>query len=120
VRRLTYILLGILLLEMSGLRELCFAQPRPSHHCCPAPRGESLPNPSSVPDCCLSMVLTLEASVAEVTSATNHTLIVKRTETRSVTEPALPRAERVPEIVTFSGLTLPPLTPLRQTCLLLI
>jgi len=109
-----------MLLQMSGWRELCFAQPRASHHCCPAPKGKSLPSPSSFPDCCLSMALTLQASVAEITNAANHSVTLQPIETASATDSVLPRVERRFEILTSSGLTLPPLTPLRQTCLLLI
>ena len=120
MRRLTFILLLVMVLQMSGLRELCFAQPRARHDCCPAPKGKSLPSPSSFPDCCLSMALTLQASVAEITSATNHFVTLQPIETAPAIDPFLPRVDRRFETLTSSGLTLPPLTPLRQTCLLLI
>jgi len=120
LRRLTYILLGVMLLQMSGLREVCFSQPRAGHDCCPAPKGESLPGHSPLPDCCLAMVLTVQSSVAEITSGSDHSASIRPMEAKHATDPILPRVERRPERLTSSGLTLPPLTPLLQTCLLLI
>ena len=120
MRRLTYVLLGVMLLQMSGLRELCFAPPRASHDCCPAPKSKSLPGPSSFPDCCLSMALTLQASVAEITSSTGLSVTLQPIETKPAIDVAPALVERQPERLTSSGLTLPPLTPLHQTCLLLI
>jgi hypothetical protein len=120
LRRLTYILLGVLLLQFSGLRELCFSRPCPSHDCCPAPKGKSLPGRSAVPECCLAMALTLQGSVAEVTRGTDHAITLQPIETNRATDLIPPLVERRPERLTSSGLTLPPLTPLLQTCLLLI
>ena len=120
MRRLTYILLGVLLLQFSGLREVCFARPSRSHDCCPAPKGKSLPSPSSMPDCCLAMALTLQSSVAEITSGTSRSVTLQAIETNPATDRIPPRIERQPERLTSSGLTFPPLTPLLQTCLLLI
>ncbi len=120
MRRLTYILLGVMLLQMSGLREVCFSQPRANHDCCPAPKGKSLPGRSTVPECCLAMALTLQGSVAEITSGTDHSVTIQPMETKRATDPILPRVARQTERLTSSGLTLPPLTPLLQTCLLLI
>jgi len=120
LKRLTFILLAVMLLQMSGWRELCFSQSRAGHDCCPAPKGKSIPSPSSFPDCCLSMALTLQASVAEITSSTAHSVTLQPIETKPAIDfvPAL--VERQPERLTSSGLTFPPLTPLHQTCLLLI
>ena len=120
MRRLTYILLGVMLLQLSGLREVCFSPSRARHDCCPAPKGRSLPGRSTVPDCCLAMALTVQGSVAEVTSGTDHSVIIQPRQTKRATAPLLPRVVRRAEILTTSGLTLPPLTPLLQTCLLLI
>jgi hypothetical protein len=120
LRRLTYILLGVLLLQFSGLREVCFARPCASHDCCPAPKGKSLPSRSSLPDCCLAMALTLQSSVAEVATGADHSVTLQPIEMNPATDLVPPLVERRPERLTSSGLTLPPLTPLLQTCLLLI
>ena len=120
MKRLTFILLAVMLLQMSGWREVCFARPRTGHDCCPAPKGKSLPSPSSFPDCCLSMALTLQASVAEITSSTGHSITLQPIETKPAIDIAPALVERQAERLTSSDLTLPPLTPLRQTCLLLI
>ena len=120
MRRFTYILVGVLLLQFSGVREVCFARPSARHDCCPAPKGKSLPGRSALPECCLAMALTLQSSVAEVVSGTNHSVTFQPIETNRATEFIPPLLERWPERLTSSGLTLPPLTPLLQTCLLLI
>ena len=46
-----YVLRAVLILEVSGLREVCFSRPCASHDCCPAPKGKSLPGRSAVPEC---------------------------------------------------------------------
>jgi len=118
--RLTYILLGVLLFQFSGLREFCFSRPCARHHCCPAPRGKSLPDRSAFPECCLAMALTLQSSVTEVMSGSDHSVTLQPIETKRATDFVPPLVERRPERLASSGLTLPPLTPLLQTCLLLI
>jgi hypothetical protein len=120
LRRFIYILLGVMLLQLSGLREVCFSQPHPRHDCCPAPKGKPLPSRSTVPECCLAMALTLQSSVAEVTSGTGHSVTIQPMQAKHATDAIRPRVVRQTEILTSSGLTLPPLTPLLQTCLLLI
>jgi hypothetical protein len=66
------------------------------------------------------MALTLQSSVAEVTGGTGHSVTLQPIETNPANDfvPAL--VERRPETLASSGLTFPPLTPLLQTCLLLI
>jgi hypothetical protein len=120
LRYLTYILLGVLLLEISGLREVCFSRPCVGHDCCPAPKGKSLPGRSAVPECCLAMALTLQSSVAEVTRGAEYSVTIVPIETKHATDSIPPLVERRPERLTSSGLTLPSLTPLLQSCLLLI
>jgi hypothetical protein len=66
------------------------------------------------------MALTLQGSVAEITSGTERSVTLQAIETNPATDSVPPRVERRPERLTSSGLTLPPLTPLLQTCLLLI
>ena len=66
------------------------------------------------------MALTLQSSVAEMTSGTDRSITLQPIETNLVTDLVPPRIERQPERLTSSGLTFPPLTPLLQTCLLLI
>jgi hypothetical protein len=120
LKYLSYILLGVLLLQFSGLREVCFSRPHPSHDCCPTPKGKSLPGRSAVPECCLAMTLTLGSSVAEVTRGTERSEAILPIETKHAADSIPPLVERRPERLTSSGLTLPPLTPLLQSCLLLI
>jgi hypothetical protein len=66
------------------------------------------------------MALTIQTSVAEVASGAYRSLALQPIETTPATDFLPPLVERWPERLTSSGLTLPPLTPLLQTCLLLI
>jgi hypothetical protein len=66
------------------------------------------------------MALTLQSSVAEVTSGTNGSVTAQPMETNPATDFIPPLVVRWPEKLMSSGLTLPPLSPLHQTCLLLI
>jgi hypothetical protein len=46
-----YVLRPVLILKVSGLREVCFSRPSPSHDCCPASKDKSLPDRCAVPEC---------------------------------------------------------------------
>ena len=66
------------------------------------------------------MALTLQSSVAEVTSRNGHSVTLQPIETNPAIDFVPPRVERRHETLMSSGRILPPLTPLLQTCLLLI
>ena len=120
MRSLTYILLGVMLLQVSGVRDVCFCRQYVKHDCCPASKDNSLPSQPSIPDCCLSMALTLQSSIAEPAAGPDHAVSLQSNQARRVADPIAPRPERQPEILASSGLTLPHIPPLLQTCLLLI
>jgi hypothetical protein len=120
VKKLAWFLLAALLMQLSGLRELCTPPLGPVHDCCPAPRGRSLPNPSSLPDCCLISLLNYQGSISEVGTGNQHSDSVLRV----VKAPGL---ELTPAVIGSAPgrrqISLPissPLSPLLQTCLLLI
>jgi hypothetical protein len=66
------------------------------------------------------MALTLQSSVAEITAGTNHAPALQPIGIATPPVAISPLAEWSTEILTSSGLTFPPLTPLHRTCLLLI
>jgi hypothetical protein len=66
------------------------------------------------------MALTLQSSVAEVTRGAEYSVTILAIETKHATDSIPPLVERRPERLTSSGLRLPSLTPLLQSCLLLI
>jgi len=66
------------------------------------------------------MALTLQSSVAEITSSTARSVTLQAVETQPAIDSVPELVKRQPQRLTSSGLTFPPLTPLHQTCLLLI
>jgi len=66
------------------------------------------------------MALTVQSSVAEITAGSIHDHALQPSQDTTAPVPVLPLVERSTEILTSSGLTFPPLTPLHRTCLLLI
>jgi hypothetical protein len=120
VRRSVYLLLAVFLVQLSGLRALCLPSLRHTHACCPVSTKRTLPSPSSLPDCCKSAVLNYQGSI---------------TETRNIDRPseytAQSVAASVPSAIPFVAINIPvrqlvlppiapPLSPLSQSCLLLI
>jgi hypothetical protein len=120
VRRAVYVLLVVFLVQLSGLRALCVPSHGQTHACCPMSTNKTLPSPSSLPDCCLISLLNCQGSISEapVTEGSSEgraqsaavlvpSPAVLVTVNRSMPQLALPFVS-------------PPLSPLCQTCLLLI
>jgi hypothetical protein len=120
VRRAVYLLLAIFVVQLSGLRAVCVPTHRETHACCPTGTGTTPPSSSSVPDCCVSSLLNYQGSI---------------TETRNINRPSectaqsgavsIPSAEPLVAIIAPALQQVlhpisPPLSPLSQSCLLLI
>jgi len=120
MRRGVYILLAVFLVQLSGLRALCLPTHRQTHACCPISTKTTLPSSSSLPACCITSVLNFQGSI---------------TETRNIDRPAEYTAQSaavsVPSVAPLVAISTPvrqlalpsvspPLSPLSQTCLLLI
>ena len=121
LRRFTYIVVVAAAVHLSGLRALCVRSVAPAHECCPQTHSErSDTSSASLPNCCVVSALWFEGSVAEVrsnkdaasTGAYAYQTPVLGVMPKVVPNPISPRA--------FSNPTSPPLSPLLQTCLLLI
>jgi hypothetical protein len=121
VKRLAVILFAVLVLQLTGLRGICSPPPQlpQDHDCCPAEGGAPAPS-SQLPECCL------------VTSVRQHGAVVQKTaESADSVQTHLPASGATPLAVrpaTVHQGTVqtprlepsPPISPLHQTCLLLI
>ena len=120
MRQGTYILLAVLLAQLSGLRALCVPGRGQTHACCPMGAKTKLPKSSSLPECCLASLLNYQGSVTETRSPVDKSTITAQSGTVSVPSKLTPAVTRprVRQIVLPS--VSPPLSPLAQSCLLLI
>ena len=120
VRRSAYLLLVILLGQLSGLRALCAPGHRHTHACCPVSTKTTLPSSSSLPDCCVSSILNYQGSITETQSSD-----------RTLESTAQSGIGPVPLVVPLVAIDFPvrrlvrpsiypPLSPLSQSCQLLI
>jgi hypothetical protein len=120
VKRWVFPLVAVFLLQLSGLRALCVPSPGRPHACCPADEKPTLPNRPSLPDCCLISFLNYQGSITEVRGSDHRsdlTAVLGRVFMPSTVPPDISNAPvRQVTLPTVS----PPLSPLLQTCLLLI
>ena len=119
MRRGIYVLLTVFLVQLSGLRGLCVPSGRQAHACCPMD-GHALPAGSSLPDCCIGALLTCQGSITEARNVVRPSQYTAQ----SASVPAAPHVcptvvnRPVGQFVLPSAS--PPLSPLAQSCLLLI
>ncbi len=120
MRRWVYVLVIMFVLQLSGLRTFCVSSRETRHPCCPVKTQHSLPNRTSLPDCCLISVLNYQGSITEVRSSDLHSELTF--ELATVSSPSiLPVEARRASLWRLALPTVsPPLSPLSQTCLLLI
>jgi len=120
MRRLVYLLLAVSLVQLSGLTTVCVPCRAQTHPCCPMPGNTRLPNPWSLPSCCLSYILNCQGSITEagkIHTATEYT--AESAAVRIVSAVPSPEINRaLPKFV--SAPISPPRSPLSQSCLLLI
>ena len=121
MRKPTYVLLAVLALQVLPVRGTCMSSPAPNHKCCPRDRRNATPDSSAVPECCLlSSLVTAEGSVAELKDAHDAfvspvqmaVLPIRLSRPRMIFSSSRLRSVQTPEHQR--------LTPLSQTCLLLI
>jgi hypothetical protein len=120
VRRGVYFLLAVFLVQLSGLRALCVPSHHQTHACCPGSAKTTLPSSSSLPDCCLNSILNYQGSITETRSSGGTSESTAQTGIVSIpsVEPLLAISTPVRQLVLPS--ISPPLSPLSQSCLLLI
>ena len=120
MRRGAYILLVVLLVQLSGLRALCSPGRRQSHACCPTGTKTTLPSSSPLPDCCISSILNFQGSITETRSPVRPSEYTAHSAVASVPSAVHFIAIHTPVEQVALPTTSPPLNPLSQSCLLLI
>ena len=120
MRRLAYLLLAVSLVQLSGLTTVCAPCRAQTHPCCPMPEKTRLPNSSSLPNCCLSYILNCQASITEAQSIHTPSEYTAQSAATPVGAPAPLVAVNWPVLHHVSLPITPPLSPLSQSCLLLI
>jgi len=120
LKRFTYILLVVVLAQFLGVKGLCAPASQPTHDCCPP--GQQKPTQSStpLPDCCIATAARDQGGVAETRTGNQSVSapiqVVKYRLARLAPPTHIPRRGWV----SFSHPISPPISPLLQTCLLLI
>ena len=117
MRRVVYILLAVLLVQLSGLRALCVSCHRQTHACCPMSTKTSS---SGLPPCCVSSILNFQGSITEMQDSSSQSEYTAQSAVVSdpSAAPLVALDQPAPQRVLPS--VSPPLSPLSQSCLLLI
>lgn len=120
LKRLTYILMVVVLAQFLGLQGLCAPASQPTHDCCPPSQQKPAESSSPLPDCCVATAARDQGGVAQTRtgnqSVSANIQVVERTLPR-----LLPPAHLMLRgWVAFSQPVSPPLSQLLKTCLLLI
>jgi hypothetical protein len=120
LRQVTYILVTAVLTHLSGLRACCAPPPGPSHGCC-APEKQGVPRRSvPVPDCCRVSPATDQTAAAQSEDGSDRASQVAQSAQHIVPVFVLPLVFAPANPDALSHPVSPPLSPLLQTCLLLI
>jgi hypothetical protein len=119
MRRAVYLLLVVSLVQLSGLTTVCVRCHAETHPCCPMPRGTRLPKSPSLPQCCVAYLLNCQGSITEArdSHAPSGYTAQSAVQVRSV---ALFASVSRSVSKHVSSTASPPLSPLSQSCLLLI
>jgi len=122
VKRFGHLVLVALVLQLTGVVRVCAPdQPMAAHDCCAPPdQKSSAPSASSVPECCFMSAVRERGSLAPAKVASEHVTQVSQA-TRQSPLPAIALSERSSAgLWRVSHPVSPPISPLFQTCLLLI
>jgi len=120
MRRAVYFLLVVSLVQLSGLTAVCVPCQSQTHPCCPMPDKTSLPNSSSLPDCCVNYVLNCQASITEARDTHSPSEYTAQSAAAQVCS-VVPFVAINRSVLQHVSLPIsPPLSPLSQSCLLLI
>jgi len=119
MRRVVYLFLAFCLIQLSGLATVCVRCRAQAHPCCPMPEKTRLPNSSSLPECCLTYILTCQGSITEALDT--HSSSAYTAQSAAPVRSVAPFVAVNPSVLQYVSLpTSPPLSPLSQSCLLLI
>jgi len=120
MRRTVYSLLVVFLVQLSGLTTVCQPCRGRTHPCCPMPDKTSLPYSSSLPDCCVNYILNCQASITEARDTRSPSEYTAQSAAAQV-RPVVPFVTINRSVLQHVSLPIsPPLSPLAQSCLLLI
>ena len=120
MRRCVYLLLTVFLVQLSGLRALCLPSQPQKHACCPHSAKNTLPSSSSLPECCVSSILNYEGSFTETRKTNRPSEYTAQSVAVSIPSAAPLVAINIPVGQRVLPSISPPLSPLSQSCLLLI
>jgi hypothetical protein len=120
VRRGVYLLLTVFLVQLSGLTALCVPSHPKSHACCPMSTKTTPLSSSSLPDCCKISILNYQGSVAEIRNTDRPSEYTAQSAVVSIPSVAPLVALDKPMRQRILPSISPPLSPLSQSCLLLI
>lgn len=120
MKRYSAILFAVLVLQLMGLRGIC-TPPEPSQHdCCPAEENAP-PTSSKLPECCVVTIVRLHDSAARATARTPTVMdSLDAAVPSSALLPVPWEAEGRRWFLAALPAPSPPISPLLQTCLLLI
>jgi len=120
MRRAVYLLLAVSLVQLSGLAVVCVPCRSQTHPCCPMPDKSRLPNSCSLPDCCVNYILNCQGSITEA-RGTHSPLTYTAQSAASQVRSVVPFVAVNRSVLQHVSLPIsPPLSPLSQSCLLLI
>jgi hypothetical protein len=120
VRRGVYLLLAVFVVQLSGLRGVCAPQSRQMHGCCPSDAKTTPSRSSSLPDCCLASILNFQVSITEARQGDRPSEYTAQPATVFVASAAPLIAISTPVRFHVLPTSSPPLSPLSQSCVLLI
>jgi len=120
MRHAVYLLLAVSLVQLSGLAVVCLPCHSQTHPCCPMPDKTRLPNSSSLPECCVSYILNCQGSITEARDTYSPSEYTAQSAAAQVSS-AVPCVAINRSVLQHVSLPIsPPLSPLSQSCLLLI
>ena len=120
MRRGACLLLVVFLVQLTGLRALCVPSRSRSHACCPMSTKTTPPSSSSLPACCLNFLLNYQGSITEAQNAGHSSEYAAELGEVSHSSAAPLVATSAPVRRHMLPSISPPLSPLSQSCLLLI
>jgi hypothetical protein len=120
MRRLSYILLAVVALQLVGVRLLCSPVVSQSHDCCPPAQEARAPAPTSLPACCHISTIPYQGSIGQTTPTNDSVGVLAAFENGKSFRPTNPCLSAAADVFARWPSASPPLEPLLQTCQLLI
>jgi len=120
LKRITYVLLVVVLAQFLGLKGLCSSASQPAHDCCPPSQERPAESSSPLPDCCVATAAREQGAIAETRTGAVPVGEAVKIEGHTLPRLAPPSPSPLRGWVAFLQPVSPPLSPLLQTCLLLI